>query len=196
MPCTTCPSGPCSMKDAYDVAAYILSMKRPVMADLDKDFPIRLQKPVDTPYAPYADGFSLEQHTLGPFSPIRARLQELAAQSSVEKPGGPDNGSNEADRRKCARPAHRCLMRYATNSDAGLHGNLPAAAGIAVAGDVLRIVDCRPRRAVTIGRSARPEGSDSSRLSPMRWQVDRHAPEARRVRPQSPPSRGRDCSRE
>ena len=86
-------------EDAYDVAAYILSMKRPVMADLDKDFPIRLQKPVDTPYAPYADGFSLEQHTLGPFSPIRARLEELAAQSSVEKPGGPDNGSNEADRR-------------------------------------------------------------------------------------------------
>jgi thiosulfate dehydrogenase len=86
-------------EDAYDVAAYILSMKRPVMADLDKDFPIRLQKPVDTPYAPYADGFSLEQHTLGPFSPIRARLQELAAQSSVDKLGGPDNGSNEADRR-------------------------------------------------------------------------------------------------
>jgi len=85
-------------EDAYDVAAYIVSMKRPVMADLDKDFPIRLQKPVDTPYAPYLDGFSLAQHTLGPFNPIRARLQALAMQFGIEKPGGPDNGSDEAAR--------------------------------------------------------------------------------------------------
>src|SRR6516225_2922383 len=41
-------------EDAYDVAAYIISMKRPVMADLDKDFPMRQQKPVDAPYAPYS----------------------------------------------------------------------------------------------------------------------------------------------
>ena len=85
-------------EDAYDVAAYIVSMKRPVMADLDKDFPIRLQKPVDTPYAPYLDGFSLAQHMLGPFNPIRARLQALAMQFGIEKPGGPDNGSDEAVR--------------------------------------------------------------------------------------------------
>src|SRR5262249_7752830 len=83
--------------DAYDVAAYILSMKCPVMPDLEKDFPIRLQKLVDTPYPPYSDAFSPE-HTFDPFGPIRARLQDLAAQSGVENPGGPDNGSNEADR--------------------------------------------------------------------------------------------------
>jgi thiosulfate dehydrogenase len=85
-------------EDAYDVGAYIISMKRPVMADLDKDFPMRLQKPVDTPYAPYSDGFSLAQHTLGPFNPIRARLRALAIQFSIEKPGGPDNGSEDAVR--------------------------------------------------------------------------------------------------
>jgi thiosulfate dehydrogenase len=85
-------------EDAYDVAAYIISMKRPVMADLDKDFPMRLQKPVDAPYAPYSDGFSLGQHTLGPFNPIRARVQALAKQFGIERPGGPDNGSDDADR--------------------------------------------------------------------------------------------------
>jgi thiosulfate dehydrogenase len=82
-------------EDAYDVGAYILSMPRPAKADLDKDFPIRLQKPVDAPYNPYADGFSQEQHTFGPFEPIRTKLRELAAGSGVEKPGGPDNGSDD-----------------------------------------------------------------------------------------------------
>jgi thiosulfate dehydrogenase len=63
--------------DAYDVAAYMNSLERPVRASLDKDFPIKLQKPVDTPYGPYADGFSLEQHKYGPFDPIRAKVREL-----------------------------------------------------------------------------------------------------------------------
>jgi thiosulfate dehydrogenase len=66
--------------DAYDVAAYINSLDRPAMAGLDKDYPIRAQKPVDTPYGPYPDGFPAEQHKYGPFAPIRARLKELAAQ--------------------------------------------------------------------------------------------------------------------
>ena len=48
-----------------------------ISASLDKDFPIKLQKPVDTPYGPYADGFSLEQHKYGPFDPIRAKVREL-----------------------------------------------------------------------------------------------------------------------
>jgi thiosulfate dehydrogenase len=87
-------------EDAYDVGAYILSMKRPVKADLYKDYPIRLQKPVDAPYTPYADGFSLQQHTYGPFAPIRAKVRELATQSRVQGPGNPDNGSDETDRRR------------------------------------------------------------------------------------------------
>jgi cytochrome c len=34
-------------EQAYDVAGYIVSQNRPEKADLDKDFPVRLQKPVD-----------------------------------------------------------------------------------------------------------------------------------------------------
>ena len=85
-------------EDAYDVAAYIIRQKRPEKTNLDKDFPIRLQKPVDAPYGPYADGFSLEQHTFGPYGPIRAKVQELAAASRVVKAGGPDNGSEDPAR--------------------------------------------------------------------------------------------------
>lgn len=64
--------------DAYDVAAYVNSLARPVKSGLDRDFPNRLQKPADTPYGPYVDGFSAEQHKLGPLGPIRAKLKELA----------------------------------------------------------------------------------------------------------------------
>ncbi len=65
--------------DAYDVAAYVNSLERPVRPNLDKDFPNKLQKPVDTPYGPYADDFPPEQHKYGPFDPIRAKIKELAA---------------------------------------------------------------------------------------------------------------------
>jgi thiosulfate dehydrogenase len=65
--------------DAYDVAAYIESLDRPVAPiDLDKDYPNKMQKPVDAPYGPYVDGLPGEQHRYGPFGPIRARLKELA----------------------------------------------------------------------------------------------------------------------
>jgi thiosulfate dehydrogenase len=65
--------------DAYDVAAYINSLDRPSMSGLDKDYPVKMQKPVDAPYGPYVDGFPAEQHKYGPFGPIRAKLRELAA---------------------------------------------------------------------------------------------------------------------
>jgi thiosulfate dehydrogenase len=65
--------------DAYDVAAYVNSHERPVKSDLGKDFPNKLQKPVDSPYGPYADDFPPEQHKYGPFDPIRAKVRELAA---------------------------------------------------------------------------------------------------------------------
>jgi thiosulfate dehydrogenase len=86
--------------DAYDVAAYIASQNRPEKRDLDKDFPIRLQKPVDTAYGPYADGFSAEQHKFGPFEPIRVRVKELAAASGTTHAGGPDHVSDETNRVK------------------------------------------------------------------------------------------------
>jgi thiosulfate dehydrogenase len=60
------------------VAAYMNSVDRPVRPNLDKDFPIKLQKPVDTPYGPYAGGFPPEQHRYGPFDAIRAKVRELA----------------------------------------------------------------------------------------------------------------------
>jgi thiosulfate dehydrogenase len=84
-------------EQAYDVAGYIVSHDRPKKDNLDEDFPIRLQKPIDTPYGPYADGFSAQQHTLGPFGPIRASVKELAAEPQITNAGGPDNGSHEGD---------------------------------------------------------------------------------------------------
>ena len=72
--------------DAYDVAGYLVSQDRPAKRDLDKDFPIRLQKPVDTPYGPYGDGFSQAQHTLGPFAPIRTRVRDLTGTGATSAP--------------------------------------------------------------------------------------------------------------
>ncbi len=84
---------------AYDVAGYVVSQDRPKKSNLDEDFPIRLQKPIDTPYGPYADDFPAEQHLFGPFDPIRTKVKELAAQSRTVHAGEADNGSPEgADR--------------------------------------------------------------------------------------------------
>ena len=87
-------------EQAFDVAAYVISQRRPEKANLDKDFPIRLQKPIDTPYGPYVDGFGLEQHKYGPFGPIRAKVDELAAVSRTVNAGEPDNGSAASERAK------------------------------------------------------------------------------------------------
>ena len=57
--------------EAYDVAAYMNSHKRPQRLNLEVDYPDLKNKPVDSPYPPYADEFPIEQHRLGPFQPIR-----------------------------------------------------------------------------------------------------------------------------
>ncbi len=57
-------------EEAYDVAGYITQQNRPIKNNLEIDFPDIKKKPVSTPYAPYADDFSVEQHQLGPFQPI------------------------------------------------------------------------------------------------------------------------------
>lgn len=62
--------------EAFDVAAYMNAQERPSMADLDKDYPDRTLKPVDSPYAPYADPFPVEQHRIGPYAPIRAHYKK------------------------------------------------------------------------------------------------------------------------
>jgi thiosulfate dehydrogenase len=55
------------------------------MANLGRDFPNKLEKPVDTPYGPYADGFTAEQHKFGPFGPINAAVRNLKAASAARK---------------------------------------------------------------------------------------------------------------
>lgn len=71
-----------STTDAWDVAAFIDSQPRPHKAQLDRDFPNRLRKPVDAPYGPYADSLDPEQHKFGPFQPIRETIKQLAIRAS------------------------------------------------------------------------------------------------------------------
>jgi thiosulfate dehydrogenase len=76
---TTWRSPVLSEQDAWDVAAYVLAQQRPAKTNLDRDYPVPLQRPVDSPYGPYIDGFSADQHRLGPFGPIRAKVKEMLA---------------------------------------------------------------------------------------------------------------------
>lgn len=57
-------------EQAYHLGAYINTFKRPSKANPELDFPDRTKKPVSTPYGPWADDFSAEQHKFGPFPPI------------------------------------------------------------------------------------------------------------------------------
>ncbi len=62
-------------EEAYHIAAYINTFSRPSKSDKDKDFPDRTLKPVSTPYGPWADDFTPEQHKFGPFQPIMEYYQ-------------------------------------------------------------------------------------------------------------------------
>ncbi|MFO1148266.1 MAG: c-type cytochrome [Alsobacter sp.] len=66
-----------SAEEAWDIAAYVLAQPRPRKAGESADFPNLLDKPVDTPYGPYADAFAESQHRFGPFAPIRAAIRAL-----------------------------------------------------------------------------------------------------------------------
>jgi thiosulfate dehydrogenase len=68
--------------DAWDVAAFVDSQPRPHKSDLENDYPKRLEKPVDTPYGPYADSLAAAEHKLGPFQPIRDAIKRLATSPS------------------------------------------------------------------------------------------------------------------
>jgi len=57
-------------EEAYDVAGYINQQIRPIKQNSELDFPDLKRKPVSTPYPPFVDDFSIEQHQLGPFQPI------------------------------------------------------------------------------------------------------------------------------
>lgn len=65
-----------SDEEAYDVAGYFNQQQRPLMDNLELDFPNLLKKPISTPYPPFSDPFSVEQHQLGPFQPIIKYYQE------------------------------------------------------------------------------------------------------------------------
>ncbi len=56
-------------EEAWDLAAFVNSQPRP-HKDQKNDWVDIAKKPIDFPYAPYADAFSEKQHKYGPFQPI------------------------------------------------------------------------------------------------------------------------------
>jgi thiosulfate dehydrogenase len=73
------PLGQADLTDdqAFDVAAFINDQPRPLMANLERDYPDLAGKPVDNGYGPFADQFPLEQHRFGPFAPIEEHYESL-----------------------------------------------------------------------------------------------------------------------
>jgi thiosulfate dehydrogenase len=61
-----------SEEEAWDIAAYVVSLPRPQKTFV-QDWPKIETKPVDHPFGPYADGFSEEQHKYGPFNEMLAK---------------------------------------------------------------------------------------------------------------------------
>ena len=61
-------------EDAWDIAAYVVSLPRPEKLFLT-DWPKLETKPVDHPIGPYADTFNVAQHKYGPFIPILKSLK-------------------------------------------------------------------------------------------------------------------------
>lgn len=55
-----------TVEEAWDVAAYINSLPRPVK-DFSLDWPDISRKPADHPFGPYADSLTEHQHKYGPF---------------------------------------------------------------------------------------------------------------------------------
>ena len=62
-------------EEAWDVAAYVNSMPRPVK-DLSADWPDISGKPFDHPFGPYADLFPEVQHKFGPYKPIKEWIKK------------------------------------------------------------------------------------------------------------------------
>ena len=58
-------------EQAWDVAAFVNSQPRPHLKTTH-DWPDISKKPVDHPFGPYADAFSVQQHKFGPWQPIEA----------------------------------------------------------------------------------------------------------------------------
>ncbi len=70
-------------EEAWDVAAYVVSQKRPHI-NVPNDWPDISKKPVDHPSGPYTDKFSEAQHKYGPFKPIlEAQKKNEAAEKKT-----------------------------------------------------------------------------------------------------------------
>jgi len=63
-------------EEAFHVAGYINSFDRPKKKNKEDDYPDKKLKPVSTPYGPWVDDFSKEQHKYGPFLPIITHYKE------------------------------------------------------------------------------------------------------------------------
>ncbi|MBK5273267.1 MAG: hypothetical protein JJE22_19870 [Bacteroidia bacterium] len=57
-------------EEAWDVAAFISSQPRDEKK-FPNDWPKIESKPIDSPFGPYSDNFSEQQHKYGPFQPIK-----------------------------------------------------------------------------------------------------------------------------
>ena len=81
---TTYQSPQLTDEEAWDVAAFIISQKRPHI-NTPKDWPDIKKKPVDHPFGPYADAFAEKQHKYGPFKPIveEQKKKEEAAKQKI-----------------------------------------------------------------------------------------------------------------
>jgi thiosulfate dehydrogenase len=53
-------------EEAWDIAAYVVSMDRPVKT-FPNDWPKVASKPIDYPFGPYADNLTERRHKYGPF---------------------------------------------------------------------------------------------------------------------------------
>lgn len=63
-------------EEAFHVAGYINSFERPQKKNKEDDYPDKKLKPVSTPYGPWVDDFSPQQHKYGPFLPIIEHYKE------------------------------------------------------------------------------------------------------------------------
>lgn len=63
-------------QEAFDVAGYINSQNRPHLTKIAQDYPDKKLKPVSTPYGPWEDAFSAQQHKYGPFDAIQKYYTE------------------------------------------------------------------------------------------------------------------------
>jgi thiosulfate dehydrogenase len=65
-----------SVEEAWDIAAFVNTQPRP-KKDITNDWPSIEEKPIDHPFGPYTDGFSEQEHKLGPFLPIIEKRNQM-----------------------------------------------------------------------------------------------------------------------